>query len=150
GTAPEEWIPLRPPEFYPEHGIELVLGRRVTAIDTAAKKITLDDGRSRAYDALLLATGADPIRLTIPGADLPHVHTLRTLADSRELIAKAPHTVRACVIGASFIGLEVAGSLRARNIEVDVVAPEERPLERVMGPQIGDFVRALHESKGVK
>jgi NADPH-dependent 2,4-dienoyl-CoA reductase/sulfur reductase-like enzyme/nitrite reductase/ring-hydroxylating ferredoxin subunit len=149
GNAPEEWIPLRPPEFFVENGIELVLGTRVTAVDTAQRAVMLADGRTRPYDALVLATGADPIRLPIPGGDLPHVHTLRTLADSRAIIAKSPHVVRAVVIGASFIGLEAAASLRARNIDVHVVAPEARPLERVLGPELGDFIRSLHEDKGV-
>jgi NADPH-dependent 2,4-dienoyl-CoA reductase/sulfur reductase-like enzyme/nitrite reductase/ring-hydroxylating ferredoxin subunit len=149
GTAPEEWIPLRPREFYDEQGIELELGAEVARLDPAGRQIHLADGRRRDYDALLLATGATPIRLPIPGADLPHVHTLRTLADSKALIARTPHTVRAVVIGASFIGLEVAASLRARNIDVHVVAPEARPLERVLGPDLGDFVRGLHEQKGV-
>src|SRR5262249_44232863 len=149
GNAPEEWIPLRPTEFYAENGIELELGVPVVRIDAAARQVHLGDGRRRGYDALLLATGATPIRLPIPGADLPHVHTLRTLADSRALIARAPHTVRAVVVGASFIGLEVAASLRARNIDVHVVAPEARPLERVLGPDLGDFIRTLHEKKGV-
>jgi apoptosis-inducing factor 3 len=148
GTAPEEWIPLHAPDFYAERKIELVKAA-VTALDTKAKTVTLDDGRTLAYGVLILATGAEPIRLPIPGADLPHVHLLRSLADSRALIEKAKTAKRVVVIGASFIGLETAAALRARNLEVTVVAPEERPLERVMGREIGDFIRALHEEHGV-
>ena len=109
----------------------------------------LADGGKVAYDRLLLATGAEPVRLPIPGADQPHVHTLRTVADSRAIIASANGAKRAIVIGASFIGLEAAAALRARDIEVHVVAPEQRPLERILGPGMGDFVRKLHEEHGV-
>jgi len=150
GNAPEEWIPLHPREFYDEHRIELLLGVRVTAIDPGAKRLALSDGRSLDYGALLLATGADPVHLSLPGGDLPHVHTLRSLADSRAIIAKAKEAKRAVVVGASFIGLEAAAALRAREIAVTVVAPDERPLERVMGPQLGDFIRAVHEEHGVE
>ena len=105
--------------------------------------------RNSTYDQLLLATGAEPVRLPIPGADQPHVHTLRSLADCRALIEAAKSARRALVIGASFIGLEAAAAFRARDIEVDVVAPEQRPMERVLGHQMGNFVRALHEELGV-
>jgi apoptosis-inducing factor 3 len=148
GTAPEEWIPLRPPEFYREHAIELVTGARVTEIDVAGKRVLVEGGVEHSFDALLLATGASPIPLSVPGGDLPHVHTLRTLADSRAIIAKLPQVRRAVVVGASFIGLEATAALRARNVEVNVVAPEARPLERVLGPEIGDAIRALHEERG--
>jgi NADPH-dependent 2,4-dienoyl-CoA reductase/sulfur reductase-like enzyme/nitrite reductase/ring-hydroxylating ferredoxin subunit len=149
GNAPEEWIPLHPPDFYEEQKIELLNGVRATAIDPEARTVALSDGRSLSWGALLLATGAEPVRLPIPGADRPHVHLLRSLADCRSLIEAAQTARRAVVVGASFIGLETAASLRARGVEVTVVAPEERPLERVLGPQLGDFIRALHEEHGV-
>jgi NADPH-dependent 2,4-dienoyl-CoA reductase/sulfur reductase-like enzyme/nitrite reductase/ring-hydroxylating ferredoxin subunit len=149
GSAPEEWIPLHPQEFYAEHRIELALGSRVAAIDPKAQTVTLTDGHVHNYGALLLATGAEPIRLAIPGADLPHVHLLRSLADSRALIAAAKGAKRAVVIGASFIGLEAAAALRARGVAVTVVAPEELPLGRILGPELGGFLRSLHEEHGV-
>jgi apoptosis-inducing factor 3 len=149
GTAPEEFTVLRSQEFYGEHGIDLKLGARAATIDTASRHVQLVDGTRYAYDALLLATGAEPVRLEVPGRDLPHVHYLRTLADSHALVAKALVSQRAVVIGASFIGLEVAASLRARNIEVHVVAPETVPMEKILGPEVGKFIRKLHEQHGV-
>ncbi len=149
GNAPEEWVPLRGDTFYTEQGIDLRLKTTVANIDVRAREVVLDDGSKVAYDRLLLATGAEPVRLPLAGMDLPHVHTLRTLDDCRAIIAQAATTRRAVVMGASFIGLEVAASLRARGIEVHVVAPEKRPMERVLGPQMGDFVRSLHEEHGV-
>jgi NADPH-dependent 2,4-dienoyl-CoA reductase/sulfur reductase-like enzyme/nitrite reductase/ring-hydroxylating ferredoxin subunit len=149
GTAPEEWIPLRPPEFYADNGIDLRLRTTVRGINAAQREVVLADGNRIRYDCLLLATGAEPVRLSIPGMDRSHVHTLRSLADSRAIIEDAKKAKRAVVIGASFIGLEAAASLRAREIEVHVVAPEKRPMERVLGSELGDFVRALHEEHGV-
>jgi len=149
GNAPEDWIPMRGDDFYREQRIDLRLATTVTGIDAAAREVSLGDGGKVGYDRLLLATGAEPVRLPLPGMDLPHVHTLRTLRDCRAIIARAATASRAVVMGASFIGLEVAASLRARGVEVRVVAPEQRPLERVLGPQLGDFVRALHEEHGV-
>jgi NADPH-dependent 2,4-dienoyl-CoA reductase/sulfur reductase-like enzyme/nitrite reductase/ring-hydroxylating ferredoxin subunit len=152
GTAPEEWVFLRGEDFYAAETIELVLGTRVVAVDLAARRVELSDGTSRSYGALLLATGAEPIRLPVPGADKAHVFHLRSLADSRAIIARATSKASrtAVVVGASFIGLEVAASLRIRGLEVHVVAPDRRPLERVLGTQLGDFIRALHEERGVR
>jgi nitrite reductase/ring-hydroxylating ferredoxin subunit/thioredoxin reductase len=149
GTAPEDWIPLHPRDYYEESAIELALGRRVSALDPARKALTFDDGSTREFGAIVLATGAEPVRLKLPGEGGPPVFYLRSLADSRAIVAAAQGARRAVVIGASFIGLEVAASLRARKLEVHVVAPDERPLGRVLGPEAGDFVRRLHEEHGV-
>jgi apoptosis-inducing factor 3 len=149
GTAPEEWIPLHPRTYYQELGLELLLGRRVTSLDPRGKRLTLDDGTTRHFGAIVLATGAEPVRLAIPGDDGPRIHYLRTLDDSRAIIRAAEDARRAVVLGASFIGLEVTAALRARNIDVHVVAPTRRPLERVLGPDFGDFIRTLHEQHGV-
>ncbi|MDE2064941.1 MAG: FAD-dependent oxidoreductase, partial [Bradyrhizobium sp.] len=149
GSAPEDWLPLRPDDFYRETNIDLRLGVEVASIDIKAKQVLLAGGEGIPYDRLLLATGAEPVRLPIPGSDQPHVHLLRALNDCRAIIASAQGARRAVVVGASFIGLEVAASLRAREIEVHVVGLEQRPMERVLGAEMGDFVRALHEEHGV-
>jgi NADPH-dependent 2,4-dienoyl-CoA reductase/sulfur reductase-like enzyme len=149
GTAQAEWMPLRPPGFYEEHKVD-VIRARAASIDVAKSEVVLDGNRRVPYGALLLATGAEPVRLDLPGHDQPHVFTLRSWDDSRAIIAAAGGKNCAVVIGASFIGLEVAGSLRQRGLEVRVVAPEASPLERVLGPQLGAHIRKLHEGHGVE
>jgi NADPH-dependent 2,4-dienoyl-CoA reductase/sulfur reductase-like enzyme/nitrite reductase/ring-hydroxylating ferredoxin subunit len=149
GSAPEEWIPLRASDFYREKEISLLVGTSVTSIDRSRRHVVLDDRSTREFGALLLATGSDPVHLPIPAAIGSRVHYLRTLADSRAIIAASAGAGSAVVLGAGFIGLEVAASLRARGLEVHVVSPDARPLERIMGPDLGDFIRGLHEAKGV-
>jgi NADPH-dependent 2,4-dienoyl-CoA reductase/sulfur reductase-like enzyme/nitrite reductase/ring-hydroxylating ferredoxin subunit len=150
GTAQEEWIPLRSADFYPEQKIDTLMKTSVTAIDPRTKQVMLSDGRSLAYEVLLLTTGAEPVRLQIAGGDLPHVYYLRTLADSRRIIERAKQAKRAVVIGASFIGLEVAASLRERKLEVAVVGKGSLPLEKVLGCELGKLIRETHEQHGVE
>ena len=147
GTAQADWIPLRGDDWHREHDVRMERVE-VSALDTRARRVTDAKGRAHDYDALILATGAAPIRLDL-GTAGPPVLYLRTLADSDAIIAAAKTATRAVVLGASFIGLEVAASLRARGLAVHVAAPETRPLERVMGPELGDFIGALHREKGV-
>ncbi len=149
GQAQDEWIPLWPADLYAERRVELALGSRAKSIDAQSRVVHLEDGSRREYGALLIATGADPVRLPIPGADTAHVFYLRSFSDSRAIAERARSAKRALVIGASFIGLEVTASLRTRGVAVDVVAPEKRPLERVMGAEIGKLVQAIHEEHGV-
>lgn len=149
GTAPEDWLPLRPSGFYSENDIDLRLEAKAVDIGIASREVALDDGSKIVYDRLLLATGAEPRKLSIPGSDQAHVRTLRTLSDCRTVIEHAKTARHVVIIGASFIGLEVAAALRARELDVHVVAPEKRPMERILGAQMGDFIRALHEEHGV-
>src|SRR5262249_25125706 len=149
GNAPEEWMPLRPPEFYRDNGIDLRLETEAVSIDPRGRSIVLKDGKSLPYDRLLLATGAEPIRLDIPGANAPHVFVLRSLADSRAIIERAKGAKRAVVLGASVIGLEAAAALRARAGEGHMEGPEHAALERIFGAEMAKFVRMLHEEHGV-
>jgi apoptosis-inducing factor 3 len=148
GMIPFEYVPLKDESFYEKNHIETRLGRAVRELDVRARQVVLAS-EAIPYDRLLLATGAEPVRLTIPGADQPHVRTLRSLADCQAIIERAKAARRVVVIGASFIGLEVAAALRTRNLEVHVVAPDKRPMERILGPDMGTFVRSLHEEHGV-
>mgnify|MGYP006277530369 CR=1 FL=1 len=149
GEAPEEWIPLRPRTFFEEHEIQRVTSR-VEEIDAEGRFVVLEGGRTLPFGALILATGAVPRTLPIPGGELPHVHTLRSLADCRRIIEAAGKAERAVVLGASFIGMEVAASLRNREVDVAVVAPEEVPFEGTLGRDLGSFIRSLHEEEGVE
>jgi NAD(P)H-nitrite reductase large subunit len=148
GQAQEDWIPLRPEGFYDEQGVT-VRRDRVDRLDPTSKTLTVTKGGTLRYDAALIATGAEPVRLDLPGAERPHVHYLRSLDDSRAIVRATRGAHRAVVIGASFIGLEVAASLRARNVDVHVVGREQVPLERVLGDELGAFIRGLHEQHGV-
>ncbi|HEY4055403.1 MAG TPA: FAD-dependent oxidoreductase [Kofleriaceae bacterium] len=148
GNAPEEWVFLRTKDMLAGNKVTLV-DEKAASFDPATKSVKLASGNELAFDALLIATGAEPIKLPIPGADLPHVHTLRTLANSKAIANAANDKTKAVVIGASFIGLEAAASLRARGASVTVVGPETVPLARVLGDEVGAFVKSVHEGKGV-
>jgi NADPH-dependent 2,4-dienoyl-CoA reductase/sulfur reductase-like enzyme/nitrite reductase/ring-hydroxylating ferredoxin subunit len=149
GTAQEEWIPLRPADYYRDRKIDLLLHSQVSSLDAKRRRIALENGKALEFGALLLATGADPVHLPIEDATDSQLHYLRTFADSKVIIAKAASAKRVVVVGASFIGLEVAASLRTRGILVDVVAPGHQPLEHVMGAEVGLVIRKLHEAHGV-
>lgn len=148
GEAPEAWIPLRDDDFYREHQIDLRLTTNVVSINPASREVVTAAGDTFAYDRLLLATGATPIRPA--GYDDARVRTLRSLADSRALIAAAANAKRAVIVGAGFIGLETAASLRRRGLEVDVVAPEAAPMIKLLGEQLSHAIQALHEKHGVR
>ncbi len=149
GTAPEEWIPLRPDSFYADSDMDLRLNTKVTKIDTGSRTVTTAAGEIFAFDRLVLAMGAEPVRLPIAGADQPHVFALRSLADSRAIAAAAGAARTAVVLGSGFIGLETAASLRERNLDVHVVSLDQCPLEHVLGDAVGAFVQQIHEDHGV-
>ena len=148
GTAPEDWAFLRTKEALGEKQITVVEGA-ATKIDTQSKRAHVGN-TELAWDALLIATGAEPVRLSIEGAELPHVQALRTLADTSAIARATSKGSPVVIIGASFIGLEAAASLHTRGAEVTVVGPETTPLARVLGDEVGAFVRGIHEAKGVR
>jgi apoptosis-inducing factor 3 len=149
GTAPAEWMPLRSAEDYSERKIELLLNSRVQSLDLKQRRVQLEGGQRIEFDALLLATGAEPVRLDIPTAGNARLMYLRSFADSQAIVAAAASAKRALVLGASFIGLEVAAALRHRGIEVHVVGLERILFERVLGAAFGTLVREVHENNGV-
>ena len=150
GTAPEEWLWLRGDDWYRDMRVDLRLSTEVSRVDAAARTVHCAPGESFPFDRLLIATGAEPNRLNVPGFDGPNVHTLRTVADARAIAAQAKPGARAVIIGASFIALETAAALRQRSVDVDVVSVEEVPLVHVFGQELGRDIQALHEANGVR
>ena len=150
GHAEPEWMPLRGDDFFKENDITLLLNREVTHVDARNKTITFESGETMDYDALLVATGGAPVRLNIPGSDLKNVCVLRSFADADSIIETSKHCRRAVVVGASFIGMEVAYSLRERGLEVTVIAPSQEPFEATLGAEVGALFRRVHESHGVR
>ena len=146
---PDEWMNLRPPEYYREQRIDLVLNSPVSSVDPRQKQVRLEDGRIYNFGAILLATGADVIKLPIPGARESDVFYVRTWSDAKVIFRRAETAKQVLVVGASFIGLETAASLRSRGLTVHVVAPGNQPFERTLGVEVGAFFRALHESHGI-
>lgn len=149
GEAQPEWMPLRDPAWYQDNGIDLRLGVEASSLDFAQRAVLDKNGGSTSYDALLIATGAAPARPPIPGFDRPDVHVLRSLQDTDAIIAAASKGGRVAVVGASFIGLEAAAALRSRGLDVHVVGSESIPFARVLGEDMGRWVRGLHERAGV-
>ena len=149
GEAPAEWMPLRADGWYVDNGIELRLSTEIASLDPSAKSVALKGGEAVPYDALVLALGAEPIRLPLPGFDAPSAHVLRSLADADAILAAAKGARRVAVVGASFIGLEVAAALRHHGLDVHVAAPEAVPLARILGDDLGHWIHGLHEAAGV-
>jgi 3-phenylpropionate/trans-cinnamate dioxygenase ferredoxin reductase subunit len=149
GESALEPLYVHPAGFYAEREIELLTGTTVTSVDAGAARVRFDDGRELGYDRLLLATGAEPRRLRIPGADLDAVHSLRTVSDCDRLRQRVEQGGRAVVVGAGWIGSEFAASARMRGLEVTLIDPLELPNERIFGTEVGSFYRDLHARQGV-
>ena len=149
GHADPEWMPLRGDDFYTEHDIEVVYDKEVTNVDARTRRITFAVGDTMDCDSLLIATGGEPRRLNLPGSDLKNVFVLRSFDSADAIIAAAEGAKTAAVIGASFIAMEGASSLRQRGLSVTVVAPDKVPFEKTLGPEIGRLFQSVHESNGI-
>src|SRR5690606_34201395 len=152
GQVDPESMPLRSPQFYADNEISIVFGRRVTNVDLRTREVTFDDDERRTFDMLLLATGGTPRTLSVPGADGKNVFLLRSMHDADQILerlADIRDTRRVVIIGSSFIGMEVASSLRHRDVEVTVVSTDKVPFEKTLGPRIGRFLFNLHQQHGV-
>jgi apoptosis-inducing factor 3 len=149
GEAKPEWMPLRSLKFYEDQKIELLLGKRVMGISPREKTVTLATGETLSFDAALLATGGTPRKLPIPGSDGSGCFMLRSFADARLIVQAAEGAKKAVLIGAGFIGMELASSLRARGLAVEVVAPEALPFGAILGESVARYLVKRHEEKGV-
>jgi 3-phenylpropionate/trans-cinnamate dioxygenase ferredoxin reductase component len=150
GEAEREQAYVHEAGFYAEHQIDLRVGESVVRLDPQRQELALKSGERLGYDRLLLATGSAPRRLSIPGSELDGVHYLRTLTDSDELRARLDAGARLVVIGAGWIGCEVAASARQRGVDVTVIAPHSLPFERVLGREVGAIYRDIHGDHGVE
>lgn len=150
GELDADRLPLRPLEVYAAENIHLLLGRRANWIDRQSKRVRLEGGQELPYDALVIATGARPRRLTAPGADLPGVHVLRSAADVAAIKAELKSGARLAVIGAGYIGLEAAASARKLGAQVTVLEAAVRPLARVTSPEVAGFFLDQHVAHGVQ
>ncbi len=150
GEAGRERVYVHGEDFYAEHDIELRLGRTAVDMNASLREVALDDGERLRYDRLLLATGAEPRRLAIPGGELDGVHYLRSVDDADVLRERLDRGGAVVVVGAGWIGAEVAASARQRGLEVTVVAPDRVPLERVLGREVGGVYRDIHTEHGVR
>jgi 3-phenylpropionate/trans-cinnamate dioxygenase ferredoxin reductase component len=137
-------------DFYPQKGIELLTSTRVTGIDPGSRELILEGDRRQRYDRALIATGAEPRRLSVPGSDLAGVHYLRMLADSEAIAGRIEAGGRLVVLGSGWIGAEVAASARQKGCEVTVLERASLPLERVLGPELGRIYRDIHRDHGVE
>ncbi|MCL5270132.1 MAG: FAD-dependent oxidoreductase [bacterium] len=149
GEASDDWMPLRSEDFYKQYGIER-MRKRVLSLDVRTREIKLEGNQQMTADAVLIATGARPRSLDVPGIDLKGIHYLRTWSDCAAIVATAEKARRALIAGAGFIALEAAASLRHRGLAVTIVAPAEAPMARVFGAPVGEMLRRLHEAKGVR
>ncbi|GIW07201.1 MAG: ferredoxin [Dehalococcoidia bacterium] len=150
GTKEHSKLFLRPAHYYEDERIELLLGQRATRLDAASKTVHLANGHTVSYDKLLIAAGATPRRLRVPGAELTNVFVLRTLPDADAIRAALQRGARVVVVGAGFIGMEVAATCRQLGAEVTVVEPLSAPLEAVLPRQIGEQLAAIHRAHGVE
>ena len=150
GEAGRDRLYVHDEDFYGEQQIELRLGRTAESLDTARRELELDGGERMRYDRLLLATGAEPRRLSIPGSDLDGVLYLRSVEDSDALRERFRQSRSVVVVGAGWIGSEVAASARQRGLEVTVIDPTAVPLERVLGTEVGAVYRDIHTDHGVR
>jgi 3-phenylpropionate/trans-cinnamate dioxygenase ferredoxin reductase subunit len=150
GEAGRDKVYVHDENFYAEQDIELWLGRTAVELDVTAGELALDDGERLRYDRLLLATGAEPRRLSVPGSELDGIHYLRTVGDSDALRGRLDGGGSVVVVGGGWIGAEVAASARQRGLEVTIVEPQSVPLERVLGPAVGAVYRDIHAAHGVE
>ena len=150
GALERERLAIRPEKFFTEHSVHTHLGRRVTGIERREQRVRLDDGRTLPYDALLLATGSHPRRLSAPGATLSGVHYLRGIADADRIRAECAAGGRLVVIGGGYIGLEVAATARELGMDVTVLEMADRVMNRVVCAELSAFYQAEHARHGVR